>query len=83
MVVDQQDGNHLPVSFVRFDGDHALAAAFLNRVLIDRGSFTVSVLGGGKQGLTMAQYLHADDPVGRGQPHSSYASGNPSGGSDI
>src|SRR5690606_3054262 len=48
VVGDKLGANHSAVTFVRLNGNHALAATSLQRIFVRRRALAIAVLGGGK-----------------------------------
>ena len=74
VVVDHlRDAHHLAVARRGADRDHALAAAVLDPVVVERGALAVAVLRHGQDGGFGREDLHADHGVAPGQRHAAHA----------
>src|SRR5690606_15366805 len=75
VVTDQLRADDLAVALVGLDGDHALAAAALQRVFGDRGALAVAVLGSGQHAAFLAHDDEVSDDLALRKANATHAGG--------
>src|SRR5207244_7574299 len=81
--INHSRGDELAGLGVGLEGDHALAAAAVQRIIVHRRALAVAVLAHDEQRAVFFGDLHADDAVSSRQPYAADAAGETGGGTKL